>query len=98
MILSREGERNGDGVEHCEAVEERARPSAALAASDALGKLDLGCIAAQGIFSCDENGCHVLAPQGKLATAFLFELIARLQALATVPMIEVRAYAKWLTK
>lgn len=67
-------------------------------AQRALGKLDLGCIAAQGIFSCDENGCHVLVPQGKPATAFLFELIARLQALATVPMIDVRAYAKWLTK
>ena len=30
------------------------------------------------------------------ATAFLFELIARLQALATVPMIDIRAYAAWL--
>jgi hypothetical protein len=28
--------------------------------------------------------------------AFLFELIARLQAIATVPMIDVRAYAEWL--
>lgn len=35
-------------------------------------------------------------PQGKPATAFLFELIARLQACATVPMIDIRAYAKWL--
>jgi hypothetical protein len=26
----------------------------------------------------------------------LFELIARLQTLATVPMIDVRAYARWL--
>jgi hypothetical protein len=72
--------------------------SDALIASDALGKLDFGCIAAQGTFSCDESGCYVLVPQGKPATAFLFELIARLQALATVPMIDVRAYAKWLTR
>ena len=32
----------------------------------------------------------------KPATAFLFELIARLQSIATVPMIDIRAYAKWL--
>jgi hypothetical protein len=31
------------------------------------------------------------------ATAFLFELIARLQSSATVPMIDIRAYAQWLT-
>jgi len=30
------------------------------------------------------------------ATAFLLELIARLQEQATVPMIDVRAYARWL--
>jgi hypothetical protein len=33
---------------------------------------------------------------GKPATAFLLELIARLQEKATVPMIDVRAYARWL--
>ena len=27
----------------------------------------------------------------------LFELIARLQSSATVPMIDIRAYAQWLT-
>jgi len=37
-----------------------------------------------------------VTPQGKAATAFLLELIARLQDSATVPMIDVRAYAKWL--
>jgi hypothetical protein len=30
------------------------------------------------------------------ATAFLLELIARLQGVATVPMIDVRAYERWL--
>jgi hypothetical protein len=49
-----------------------------------------------GVFSRDENGSYALAPQGRPATAFLFELIARLQTLATVPMIDVRAYARWL--
>ena len=61
------------------------------------GRLELGCVAAHGIFTCDEDGCFTAIPQGKAATAFLFELIARLQTTATVPMIDVRAYAQWLT-
>ena len=70
--------------------------------TEALGKgepdgcLDLGCVAAHGTFGCDENGCYRIVPQGKPATTFLFELIARLQATATVPMIDIRAYAQWL--
>jgi hypothetical protein len=32
----------------------------------------------------------------KPATAFLFEIIARLQEKANVPIIDVRAYAEWL--
>lgn len=60
------------------------------------GRLDLGCVAAHGMFGCDEKDCYTITPQGKPATAFLFELIARLQATATVPMIDVRAYARWL--
>jgi len=60
------------------------------------GRLDLGCVAAHGSFACDPNLCFAVTPQGKPATAFLFELIARLQSLATVPMIDIRAYAKWL--
>jgi len=61
------------------------------------GRLDLGCVAAHGIFGCDEKDCYTIVPQGKPATAFLFELIARLQATATVPMIDIRGYAKWLS-
>ncbi len=68
----------------------------ALSAGDPTGHLDLGCVAAHGLFSCDKAGCHTATPQGKAATAFLLELIARLQDTATVPMINVRAYAKWL--
>ena len=60
------------------------------------GRLDLGCVAAHGLFGCDNTECHVTKPQGKAATAFLFELIATLQTSATVPMIDIRAYAKWL--
>lgn len=60
------------------------------------GQLDLGCVAAHGMFGCDASGCYAITPQGKPATAFLLELIARLQGAATVPMIDVRAYARWL--
>jgi hypothetical protein len=61
-------------------------------------RLDIGCVAAHGMFTCDDAGCHTISPLGKPATAFLLELIARLQALGTVPMIDTRAYAKWLGK
>lgn len=59
-------------------------------------RLDLGCVAAHGMFGCDSSGCHTIIPASKPATAFLFEFIARLQSSATVPMIDIRAYAKWL--
>ncbi|MCK1315495.1 DUF6602 domain-containing protein [Bradyrhizobium sp. 23] len=67
----------------------------ALAAADAIASLDLGCVAAHGIFMKQVGG-HVLEPDKRAATAFLLELIARLQTMATVPMIDVRAYAKFL--
>ncbi len=38
---------------------------------------------------------HLIEKSGMAVTALLFELIARLQALATVPMIDTRAYAAW---
>jgi hypothetical protein len=72
--------------------------TAALGNGERDGRLDLGCVAAHGIFGCDERNCFTITPEGKPATAFLFELIARLQAIATVPMIDIRAYAKWLAK
>ena len=59
-------------------------------------QLELGCVAAHGTFAVDEEKGYSLTPQDKPATAFLFELIARLQDVATVPMIDVRAYAEWL--
>lgn len=68
----------------------------ALDAADEERRLDLGCVAAHGTFGCDGSGCSSIIPKGKPATAFLLELIARLQASATVPMIDVRAYAMWL--
>jgi len=70
--------------------------------SDALGKgpatsiLDLGCIAAHGTFRRENSGLYTIINKGKPATAFLLELIARLQDIATVPMMDIRAYAKCL--
>lgn len=60
-------------------------------------QLDLGCVAAHGIFARRDDGSYEVIQETKPATAFLFELIARLQTQATVPMIDVRAYAKWLS-
>jgi hypothetical protein len=59
-------------------------------------RLDLGCVAAHGMFGFNAAGCCAVMPQCKPATAFLFELIARLQTSATVPMIDINAYGRWL--
>ena len=60
------------------------------------GRLDIGCAAAHGTFRCRESECYAAELRSKAATSFLFELIASLQEMATVPMIDVRAYARWL--
>jgi len=41
----------------------------ALTVSDESLRLDLGCVAAHGVFTCDSNGCHVVTPLRKAATA-----------------------------
>lgn len=68
----------------------------ALADCQTEGCLDLGCIAAHGTFRRGKAGSYTIVNKGKPATAFLLELIARLQDIATVPMMDLRAYAKWL--
>ena len=71
----------------------------ALRADMADGRLDLGCIAAHGHFFLDDtNKGLVLVNESKPATAFLLKLIAQLQFSGTVPMIDVEAYAQWLTE
>jgi hypothetical protein len=65
-------------------------------AEPADGCLDLGCVAAHGTFGRRVDLTYELRLEGKPATAFLFELIARLQSLGTVPMMDIQAYAKWL--
>jgi len=63
--------------------------------ANAVSRLDLGCFAANGFFVRDGDDIKI-NEKGKAATAFLFELIARLQALGTVPALDARAYAGWL--
>lgn len=69
----------------------------ALEGATELERLDLGCVAAHGMFN-EKNGALTFTETDKAATAFLFKLIARLQALGTVPMIDIEAYARWLAK
>lgn len=68
----------------------------ALNIEDLNKRLDLGCIASHGIFECGESGDYQIHTNGKAATAFLFKLISRLQNMATVPMIDISAYAQHL--
>ena len=63
---------------------------------DARDRLDLSCAASHGTFGVDETGAFTASAEGKPSTAFVLELIARLQASATVPMIDTRAFARWL--
>lgn len=73
--------------------------SDALDHGDALGRLDIGCVAAHGYFSHDRKlKTYEMILGGKSATAFLFKLISELQFSGTVPMINVQAYAQWLAK
>ena len=60
------------------------------------GHLDFGCIAAHGNFYLGDTGRYDVIVGGRPATAFLFALIAKLQTSATVPMIDIQAYAQWL--
>ena len=60
-------------------------------------RLDLACVVAHGTFSLNgQTGGYCYDQGGKPATAFLFNLIPRLQFSGTVPMIDVQAYGRWL--
>lgn len=59
--------------------------------------LNLGCVARHGVFVLESTSADYRFRQTqKAATAFLFEVIAMLQQSGTVPMIDVRAYARWI--
>lgn len=63
------------------------------------GRLDLGCVASHGHFFYEStDDTFRFEQENKPATAFLFKLIAQLQFSGTVPMIDIDAYGKWLTK
>jgi hypothetical protein len=70
----------------------------ALAVTDQLKRLDMGCVAAHGHFTFDKiSKAYTFTKEGRPATAFLFNLISTLQFSGTVPMIDIQAYARWLT-
>jgi hypothetical protein len=66
-----------------------------LAALDETHRLELGCVAAEGMF-VRKGAVYEFSTGGMPSTALLFELIAQLQEFGTVPMIDIRAYAAWL--
>ncbi|MDR2011890.1 MAG: hypothetical protein LBQ20_02325 [Rhodanobacter sp.] len=62
-------------------------------------RLDIGCVTAHGLFVWEQqSNKYGFTNEGKSATAFLFKLISMLQFSGTVPMIDISAYAEWLTK
>lgn len=62
-------------------------------------QLDIGCVASHGhFFRTPDPSSYHYGTETKPATAFLFKLISRLQFSGTVPMIDVDAYAAWLTQ
>lgn len=74
---------------------------AAITAADLDGRLDLGCAAQDGVFEIEypkdaELRIAIHTSNGPLAD-FLLRLIARLQSMATVPCLDVMAYARWLS-
>lgn len=57
-------------------------------------QLDMGCIADSGAFFLKGDGELELQPGPRAATRFLLEFMARLQELGTVPMLDIRRYAR----
>lgn len=86
-------------------LESRWKPPLGAALNNALrgnlasGLVDIGCIASHGHFSFNpKTKKYDYVTTSKAATAFLFKLISKLQLLGTVPMIDLEAYAQWLSK
>lgn len=57
-------------------------------------QLDTGCIADAGAFFMNDDGRLQFQPGSRAATRFLLEFMARLQELGTVPMLDIRSYAR----
>lgn len=70
----------------------------ALGVTNELERLEMGCVAAHGHFTFDPSAkTYAFTNDGRPATAFLFNLISTLQFSGTVPMIDIQAYARWLS-
>lgn len=67
-----------------------------LTIDDLQARIDIGCIVNEGYFTIKKDGDYLIETSERSATKFLFELIAKLQNIATVPMMDMRAYAKWI--
>lgn len=79
----------------CSPIEKSLKKS--LARSNSNSQLDIGCVASNGYFFQNLSSSDYTYRDGsKPTTAFLFKLIALLQAQGTVPMIDIEAYSKWL--
>lgn len=61
------------------------------------GRIDIGCVADSGAYRRHPYEGYYFSRASKAPVAgFMLELIAMLQELGTVPMIDLGAYAKWL--
>ncbi len=73
----------------------------AVSASATDGRIDLGCVARHGVFGVkytqDEPPAFAVETSSRSLALFLLRLIASLQAIATVPCIDVLAYAASIT-
>ncbi len=74
----------------------------AIALTDLTGRLDMGCAVRDGVFQAkypEGQVPELVAEESDAALAlFLLRLIARLQAMATVPQLDVAAYADSITR
>lgn len=68
----------------------------ALAPATTEQQIDLICVAGVGTFERLPDGSHIIDVVSGAGARFLLTLIACLQDIATVPMMDVRAYASWL--
>lgn len=73
----------------------------AMRATAGVGQLELGCAAKDGVYEMDYGGkppaIEINGASAPLAY-FLLRLIAKLQCTATVPCLDVMAYAQWLSR
>lgn len=62
------------------------------------GLLNCGCVASQGFFFYTSEGGYSFQSEHKAVVSWLFKLLEKLQFSGTVPMINVMAYAEWISR